>query len=56
MIRLISFQKSLCALVSFDTSQETSAVVTKELFVSTKKGNRPSFTHSARPEVALSLL
>jgi D-tyrosyl-tRNA(Tyr) deacylase len=29
--------------------------VSKELFVSTKKGNRPSFSRSARPEVAVPL-
>lgn len=31
------------------------AAVTKQLFVSTEKGNRPSYSRSARPEVAVPL-
>jgi D-tyrosyl-tRNA(Tyr) deacylase len=29
--------------------------VSKELFASTKKGNRPSYSRSARPEIAIPL-
>jgi D-tyrosyl-tRNA(Tyr) deacylase len=54
------------ALVSFDASQKRPAMrcqnaqgmrrsVTKTLFASTKKGNRPSYSRSARPEIAIPL-
>lgn len=33
--------------------RQVASQVAKQIFVSTKKGNRPSFLRSARPEVAI---
>jgi D-tyrosyl-tRNA(Tyr) deacylase len=62
---VISVQQLFYPVVPVNTTRKTrsaplnaqrmSQAVSKELFASTKKRNRPSFSRSARPEVAVPL-
>jgi D-tyrosyl-tRNA(Tyr) deacylase len=45
--------RAFYVLPAFDASQERHTLASKALFASTKKGNRPAYSRSARPEIAI---